>query len=109
MMIFLGTLFLSGCAQKVKEIPVVETRTVEINKQAPIVPSTDQLNLRDVEWKIITPDNIEKHFDSLKGGDAVLFAITSNGYEKLALNLSDLRAYIQQQKEIIAIYESSYR
>lgn len=42
-------------------------------------------------------------------GEAVLFAVTTDGYEALALNLSDVRAMVQQQQKIIAIYQNSYR
>lgn len=86
----------------------VEVRTVQVPRPAPIVPEIDQLRLRDVNWVIITPENAETTLASLSG-DAVLFAITADGYEDLALNLSDVRAMIQQQQRVIAIYESSYR
>lgn len=39
----------------------------------------------------------------------MLFGVTDKGYENLALNLSDLRAYLQQQKAIIAAYENYYQ
>jgi predicted transcriptional regulator len=39
----------------------------------------------------------------------LLFGVTDKGYENLALNLSDLRAYLQQQKAIIAAYENYYQ
>lgn len=39
----------------------------------------------------------------------MLFGVTDKNYETLALNLSDLRAYLQQQKAIIAAYENYYQ
>ena len=102
-------LVLSGCSQKeIEQVPVIETRTVQVARPAPIVPSVDQLQMRDVQWLIITPDNVDEVFGSLTG-DVVLFALTDDGYEALSLNLSDIRASIQQYKQIIAIYRSSYR
>jgi len=102
--------FLSACSQspEVEKVPVVETRTVQVPSPAPIVPEVDQLNLRNVSWKVITPDNVDAVFASMTG-DAVLFAVTSDGYEAIALNLSDVRAMIQQQQRIIAIYQQSFR
>lgn len=100
---------LSACASTTEEqIPIIETRTVQIQRPAPIVPTVDQLRLRNVQWRVVTPDNVEDIFQSLSG-DVVLFAMTSDGYESLALNLSDLRAMIEQQQIIIALYESSFR
>jgi|TARA_B110000503_G_scaffold106058_1_gene158338 predicted transcriptional regulator len=37
--------------------------------------------------------------------DKVLFALTSKGYEDIASNLSAVRAYIQQQRQVIILYE----
>lgn len=108
---FLTSLFLlSACTRTpaVESTPVVEVRTVQVPRPAPIVPNVDQLRLRDIQWKIITPENVQEVFDSLSR-DAVLFAVTSDGYEALAMNLSDVRGMIQQQQKIIAIYQSSFR
>lgn len=107
----LTSLFLlSACSRApvVEQVTPVQVRTIETPRPAPIVPAVDQLQLRDVKWTIITPENVDEVFASLSG-EAVLFAITTSGYEALALNLSDVRALIQQQQQIIAIYQNSYR
>ena len=74
------------------------------------MPEVQELKLRDVKWYIITPNNYEEVFEKVKNGgtEPVLFGLTSNGYEKLSLNLNDVRALIQQYQEIVAIYERSY-
>ena len=104
----MALVFLSACTPTIEEVAIIETRTIRIPKPAPIVPTADQLKLRSVEWKIVTPENIDEVFASLSTDNIVLFAITSDGYEALALNLSDLRAHVQQQQKIIAIYRDSY-
>lgn len=38
-----------------------------------------------------------------------LFALTDKGYASLGLQLSDIRAFIEQQKSIIIAYESYYK
>jgi len=38
----------------------------------------------------------------------VLIGLTDDGYEVLALNYSDIMAYIQQQNAIIKAYENYY-
>lgn len=99
---------LSACGNTaVEPVKPVEVRTIEIPRPAPVVPSVDQLQLRDVKWTIVTPDNIDSVFATIPG-EAVLFAITTDGYEALALNLSDVRAMIQQQQKVIAVYQDSY-
>lgn len=100
---------LSACSPNPTVEPVarIETRTVEVGKPPPIVPAVDVLEMRPIEWKIVTPDNVAATFEQM-GSDAVLFAITTGGYEALSLNLSDLRALIEQQSRVIAIYRQSY-
>lgn len=99
---------LSACGSTaVEPVKPVEVRTIEIPRPAPVVPSVDQLQLRDVKWTIVTPDNIDSVFATMPG-EAVLFAITADGYEALALNLSDVRSMIQQQQKVIAVYQDSY-
>lgn len=104
------TLFLaiSGCSKPVEEIRV-SARPVD--KPELVLPYADPIATRDVKWIIITPENYETVFNDLsKNGEAVvLFALTTDGYENLSLNLSDIRAFIQQQQAIIVAYEGYYR
>lgn len=83
------------------------TETEFVKPPKPSVPSPDELNLRDFEFIVITPENVEEVFANMRG-DKALFALTSKGYENIALNLSDIRSLIQQQKAIIAIYEKQW-
>lgn len=106
----LATLTLAACGstQAIEPVNPVEVRTVQIPRPAPIVPTVDQLKLRPVTWVVITPDNIDEQFSKIQSGETVLFAVTSDGYENIALNLSDIRALIDQQQKIIAIYKSQF-
>lgn len=87
--------------------PRVVTETQIVKPPKPNAPKADELNLRDFEFIVITPDNVNEVFANIKG-DKALFAVTAKGYENIALNLSDIRALIQQQKAIIAIYEKQW-
>lgn len=83
------------------------TETEYVTPPAPIVPTPDVLDLRDVEFVVVTAENIDELFAEMKG-DKVFFALTTDNYNKIALNLSDLRAYISQQKSIIILYENAF-
>jgi hypothetical protein len=109
-LILASVLFLAACStpQEPEQIRTVEVRTVQVPRPAPIVPAVDQLRLRPINWIIITPDNIEEKFAQIKQGELVLFAVTTQGYENIALNLSDVRALVEQQNSIIAIYKSQF-
>jgi hypothetical protein len=108
--LLLSAIFLAACGSSTKIEPVkpVEVRTLEVKRPAPVVPSVDQLSLREVKWIIITPENIDEKFKEIKTGEVVLFALTTDGYKNIALNLSDIRALIDQQNKIIAIYKSQF-
>ena len=81
-----------------------------IEKPSLVLPDADEVRMRNVKWMIITPENAEAVFNDLRnrGNSVVLFGLTSNGYENLSLNLSDIRAFLQQQQSIIGAYENYY-
>ncbi len=104
----LTLLLISACSKPVQEIQV---SAKPVDKPELVLPYADPINTRDMEWVVITPDNFEEVFNDLakKGQPVVLFALTDKGYENLSLNLSDIRAYIQQQQAIIIAYEGYYK
>ena len=65
---------------------------------------------RDVKFIIITPENAERIFSELKanGDDMVLFGLTDNGYENLALTIAEVRNLLSQQRSIIIKYKDYY-
>ena len=101
-------LFVSACSKPVQEIQV---SAKPVDKPELVLPYADPVKTRDVEWIVITPENYEQVFNDLakKGKPIVLFGLTDKGYENLSLNLSDIRAYIQQQQAIILAYEGYYK
>jgi hypothetical protein len=108
-LILSSILFVAACSTPaIEEVRPVEVRTIQVPRPAPIVPAVDQLRLRTVNWIIITPDNIDESFAKIQSGELVLFAVTAQGYENIALNLSDIRALIEQQNRIIAIYKAQF-
>lgn len=105
-------LLLSGCSVFGGPQPrPIEITAKPVPKPELVLPQTDELFFRSVEWIIITPENYQETFDRLseKGSPLVLFGLTDNGYEALATNLSSLRAFVQQQQIIIAAYERYYK
>lgn len=102
--------FLAGCSLFPPEEKPIEIRSRPVDRPVLTLPNADELNLLDVEWVVITPDNFEEQVAKAteSGRPVVFFALTDKGYENLGLNLSDLRAYIQQQQTIIAAYRTYY-
>ena len=67
--------------------------------------------MRQVEWVIINEDNLDTKIEQLtaNGQPLAMFVLTGEGYENLGLNISDIRALVQQQQEIIVAYENYYK
>jgi len=103
-------LSLSACSSQPKVLEV-SAKPVEVPKL--VLPSADVLSLssKEVKWYVITLDNYEKIFNEIKktGRPMTLFAVTDKGYANLGLNLSSIRAFIEQQKAIIVAYENYYQ
>ena len=100
-------LLISGCTSMPQRLEVSAT---PIEKPQLVLPKADQVNMREVKWIVVTPDNWEAAIVELKktGRPIVIFGLTDQGYENLGLNFSDIRALVQQQQTIIAAYEGYY-
>jgi hypothetical protein len=67
------------------------------------------LQLNDTRVFVVTKDNFEefqKEFTELYG-DLAFVALSMKDYENLALNIADIKRYLEQQKEIILYYEKA--
>ena len=99
----LGFLLLTGC----NSTEQLQVSTTPVTRPPLVVQDPDTIVTRPIEWVIVTPSNIEQIFASLPEGTA-LFAVTADGYSNLSLNLSDTRALVEQQAQVIAAYRDYY-
>jgi hypothetical protein len=99
--------FLTSCGSSVKEIAVT---TVAQEKTPLNIPNPDPLQMRDVEWIIVTKDNAMEIFEEIKsgGGEYSVFAVTDTGFEALSLNFSDIRNRLAEQRQNIISYKKYY-
>ena len=104
----LVAILLSSCAAGVKTI---QTYKIEKKREPLAIENPAPLELQDIDWIIITKENAEEVFEKVKNnknGDYALFALTDNGYEKLALNFTDIRNRLAQQRQILLSYKEYY-
>ena len=104
----LAIILLSSCPAGVK---VIDTYKIEKKREPLDLNMPTPLELQDVDWIIITKENADEVFEKIKNeknGDYALFALTDNGYEKLALNFADIRNKIAEQRQIILSYKDYY-
>jgi len=105
---------LSGCAsfslfgkQTVKPVEIqtkaVERTPLNLREPTPLKPRTPK-------WIVITPKNADEVWKDLesKNTDLVLFAITDDGYEELAMSMMEIRNFIETQRTIILKYKEYY-
>ena len=75
----------------------------------PTVSRPKPVQLIDTKVYVVTKNNLEsfiKEFAELHG-EVAFVALSMRDYENLALNVAELRRYINQQTEIIVYYEEA--
>ena len=90
--------------------PVVVTEIEVVPLKVYQPPSPSQITLHDVDWFVLTEENLEEKLDEIRAFQSdgfVIFAMTPDDYEKMAGNLQELRRYIRQQKNLIIYYRKA--
>jgi len=87
----------------------LEIRTVEVERKIPVQNRPRPMSLNNLHWYVVTEDTFEafKQRFVKQNGDFLLYAISVRDYETLALNMAELKRYLQQQKQIIIYYEKA--
>ena len=109
--ILIGTLALfglSGCASFMPEVTKYSTEPVE--RPLLVLHESEIINMKDVDYIVVTRENVEEVWAELEasGKSIVLFALTHEGYENLALNNADIIRYLSEQKAVIIAYKEYY-
>ena len=106
--LLLLSLLISSCSSWPK-FTQIEVQTVEVERNIPLQNRPNQLRLNDITWYVVTKEN----FDEFKtryekeNGVFIFYAISVRDYETLALNMAEIKRYVNQQKQIIIYYEKA--
>ena len=105
----IGVMMLGGCASK-PTIKQIEVTTTAIEKLPLSLPNPAPLELQEVEWMIVTEENIEEAWALLtsKNEGVALFALRHGDYERLALNIKEIRALLGEYIVILKKYREYY-
>ena len=100
---------LSSCSWKPEKQVVVQTKIVK-----PVIEIKERpkgVKMLPVKFYVVTEKNYEEFKEKFKkeNGDFVFYAMSVPSYENLALDMAELRRYIEQQKEIIIYYEKAVK
>jgi hypothetical protein len=74
-----------------------------------IVPRPDPVELKNADLVVVTESNIDEVIQRIKTeqGDFVLYSMTAQSFESLALNFEQIKKFIEEQNAIILYYEEA--
>lgn len=100
----LSVLLLSSCAKP--EVKTV-TQTEYVKQNVPLVSRPRPVVLSDPNLYVVTKDNMEEFIEKYQKetGETTFIAMSVSDYEKIVLNVAELRRFIEQQEQIIVYYE----
>ena len=64
-----------------------------------------------IKWYVVTEENFEEFKEKFakENGEFLFYVISIRDYETLALNMAEIKRYMEQQKEIIIYYEEAVK
>jgi hypothetical protein len=88
----------------------VQIQKKEVERTRLDLPMPPPLKAREMQWFVMTPQNAEEVWVKLKeqNVDLVVFALTDDGYQELAMTMAEVRNYIASQRAIIVKYKEYY-
>ena len=108
-------LVVTACSRTpIKEVvtvpTVVETPEIE-NPTINIVRRPDPVAMKDADIVVVTESNLEDVIKRIKDtqGEFVLYAMTASSFEALALNLEQIKRFIEEQNSVILYYEKAVK
>jgi len=102
-------LIFSSCST-FKSEKQVEVITQEIEKPKLNLDVVEPLDLKPIKWIVITRENVAQVFSEIEqeGKSVALFALNTDTYEILAINMEDIKRYILTQNKILVKYKEYY-
>ena len=99
----------SGCSYLKNPIKEIEIKTVEVERVIPTQNRPKPMSMNDIYFYVVTEENFEEFKEKFvkENGDLVGYVLSVRDYETLALNMAEIKRYIQQQKELIIYYEKA--
>mgnify|MGYP000235846081 CR=1 FL=1 len=99
----------TACSFLRKPEEVVVTQVEYVERTIPLQPRPKPVTLYDIEFYAVTEENLDEFLERFEkeNGDVVFFAISVPDYENIALNMGELRRFIQSQSAVILYYEEN--
>ncbi len=115
MALLIASLTVNACSRssekEIVTVPtVVETPKIEL-PQIRIVSRPSPIKMKNSDIIVVTESNLEEVINRVKNtqGEFVLYAMTAQSFESLALNFEQIKKFIETQNQIILYYEKSVK
>ena len=86
----------------------IEVSAKPLEKQfiQPVMPR--EIDLKQPEWIVITPDNWEEQLERIEKqeGELVFLAMTVPDYEVMSYNMQEIKRYITELKDVVVYYRT---
>ena len=112
--LLLLSLVISGCSSwSWPKLTQIEVQTVEVERNIPTQNRPQPIRMNtNMKWWVVTEENFKEFkekFQKENGDPLVAYVLSVRDYETLALNMAEIKRYIEQQKEIIIYYEEAVK
>ena len=115
MALLIAPLIVTACSRssekEIETVPtVVETPKIEL-PQIRIVSRPSPIKMKNSDIIVVTENNLEEVINRVKNtqGEFVLYAMTAQSFESLALNFEQIKQFIETQNQIILYYEKAVK
>ena len=84
---------------------------MEVERKIPTQNRPRSVKLSNLHFYVVTEDTFTafKQRFVKQNGDFLFYAISVRDYETLALNMAEVKRFIEQQKQIIIYYEEAVK
>ena len=103
-LLLMTSMMVSNCSLIPTKQIEVSAKPIERTIVQPVMPR--EIDLREVRWLTITPENFEEQFKIIEEqeGELVFLAMTIPDYETMAYNMQELKRYITELKDVVVYY-----
>ena len=110
-LVLLPILLLSSGCSTWRDVLPIQVKTVEVERKIPTQNRPRPVKMNDVHFYVVTEDTFDEFKERFikENGDFLFYALSVRDYETIALNMSELKRFIDQQKQIIIYYEKAVK
>ena len=104
-------LLVSSCSNFRAEKEIVTVEKI-IKPTIALATNPNPVIMKNADVIVITENNLDEVIQKVKalqGGQFVVYGLDLNSFENLAINMEQIKRYIEQQNEVILYYEKAVR